>query len=164
MCSCSHAISAKEKSSTGTQQMARSRKCSLVIPKTQYSNSAFSDCCVSWIWSWAFRPFLQVAVWHAPFGACSGIFRHKLFTKSRFCCIVYKLPSTFLVLWHTKLQLFLQWLPLRHLTLCGTFVAWLVHSPMPKLNCSWRFLEHFWIFAKSEGEIKSMTHYSRRAT
>jgi len=40
----------------------------------------------------------------------------------------------------------------------------LVHSPMPKQNCSWRFLEHFWIFAKSEGEIKSMTHYSRRAT
>ena len=40
----------------------------------------------------------------------------------------------------------------------------LVHSPMPKQNCSWRFLEHFWIFDKREGEIKSTTHYSRRAT
>jgi len=66
---------------------------------------------------------------HGPFGACSGIFWHKLFTKSRFRCIVYKLPSIFLVLWHTKLQLFLQWLPLKHLTLCGTFVAGL--GPLP---------------------------------
>jgi len=68
-------------------------------------------------------------VWHTPFGACSGIIRHKLFTKSHFRCIVYKLPLIFLVLWHTKLQLFLQWLPLRHLTLCGTFVTQL--SPLP---------------------------------
>ena len=68
-------------------------------------------------------------VWHGPFGACSGIFRHKLFTKSCFRCIVYKLPSTFLVLWHTKLQLFLQWLPLRYLAHCGTFVAGL--DPLP---------------------------------
>jgi len=59
MCFRSHAISAKEKSSTGTQQMAKSRKCSLVTPKTQYFNSAFSNCCVSWIWSRAFCPFLQ---------------------------------------------------------------------------------------------------------
>jgi len=33
------------------------------------------------------------------------------------------------LLWHTKLQLFLWWLQLRHLTLCGTFVAWL--GPLP---------------------------------
>jgi len=35
------AVSAKEKSSTGSQQMAKEQKCSLVTPKTQYSNSAF---------------------------------------------------------------------------------------------------------------------------
>ena len=46
-------------------------------------------------------------VQYGPFGGCSGIFRHILFTKRRFHYIVYKLPSTFLVLWHTKLQLFL---------------------------------------------------------
>ena len=34
-----YTVSAKEKSSTGTQQ--NNRKCSLVTPKTQYSNSAF---------------------------------------------------------------------------------------------------------------------------
>ena len=50
-------------------------------------------------------------------------------TKSCFCCIVYKLLLPFLVLWHTKLQVFLQWLQLRHLTLCGTFVARL--GPLP---------------------------------
>ena len=40
---------------------------------------------------------------YGPFGACSGIFRYKLFTKSHFHCVVHKLPSVFLVLWHTKL-------------------------------------------------------------
>ena len=69
-------------------------------------------------------------VQHGPFGGCSGIFRHILFTKSRFHYIVYKLPSTFLVLWHTKLQPLLQWFPLRHFPLCGTFV-----SRLGPVNC-----------------------------
>ena len=66
-----------------------------------------------------------------PFGACSSIFRYKLFTKSHFRCIVHKLPSTFLVLWHTKLQLFLRWLRLRRLILWELAPLDSVHSPMP---------------------------------
>ena len=101
---------------------------------------------------------------HGPFGACSDIFRYKPFTKGCFLCIVHKLPSIFLVIWHTKLQLFLQWFRPRHLILCRTFVTRLVSLPMPKQNHSWHFLECFGIFAKREVEIKSMTHFCRRAT
>jgi len=162
MCSCSHAISAKEKSSTSTQQMARNRKCSLVIPKTQYFNSTFPNCCVSWIWSQAFRPFLQATKFDMAHLVLVAVFLGAKSTKSCFCCIVYILLLTFLVLWHTKLQLFFNGFHLGTSLSVELFLLELVHSP--KQNCSWHFLERFWIFAKSEGEIKSMTHYSRRAT
>jgi len=165
MCSCSHAISANEKSSTGTQQMAKSRKCSLVTPKSQYSNSAFSNCCVSWIWSQTFRPFLQATKFDTAYLVLEVVF---LGTNSllRTACIAsstncHQLSLSFGTLsfnfffsgFHLGTSLSVELLSLD-----------LVHSPMPKQNCSWRFLEHFWIFAKSEGEIKSTTHYSRRAT
>ena len=68
-----------------------------------------------------------------------SIFRYyKLFTKSRFRCVVHKLPSTFLVLWHTKLQPFLRWLRLRRLILCGTFVARLGPQRIRRLSRSHR--------------------------
>jgi len=103
-------------------------------------------------------------VWHAPFGACSGIIRHKLFTKSHFCCIVYKLLSIFLVLGTLSFTFFFSGFHLGTSLSAELLSLDLVHSPMPKQNRSWCFLECFWIFVKSEGEIKSMTHYSRRAT
>ena len=123
MCSCSHAISAKEKSSTGTQQMAKSRKRSLVIPKTRYQFRIFRLLCVMDLISSVLPISPSNKVRHGPFGACSGIFRHNLFTKSCFHCIVYKLPLIFLVFGTLSFNFFLQRLPLWHLTLCGTFVA-----------------------------------------
>ena len=165
MCSCSHAISAKEKSSAGIQQMAKSIKCSLVTPKTQYFNSAFSNCCVSWIWSQAFCPFLQatkfntahlvlVAVFWGtnslPRAACIALSTNWHWLSLSFGTLSF---NFFLSGFHLGTSLSVELLSLN-----------LVHSPIPKWNRSWRFLERFWIFAESEGEIKSMTHYSRRAT
>ena len=99
------------------------------------SRSSCSSRGASWIWSRAFRPSLQATKFDTVhLVLVVAFFRYKLFTESRFCCVVHKLPSIFLVHWHTKLQLFLQWLRLKHLILCGSFVTRLGPLPGPCPN------------------------------
>ena len=103
-------------------------------------------------------------VQHGPFGACSGIFGHKLFTKSRLHSIISNCHRLSLSFGTLSFNFFLSGFHLGTSLSVELLSLDLVHSPMPKQNCSWRFLERFWIFGKSKGEIKSTTHYSRRAT
>ena len=144
MCSCSHAISAKEKSSTGTQQMAKSRKCSLVTPKTQYSNSAFSNCCVSWIWSQAFRPFLQATKFDTAhlvlvvvFLGTNSLLSAAAVALSTNC---HRLSLSFGTL---NFNLYFSGFHLGTSLSAELLSLDSVHSSMPKQNRSWRFLECF---------------------
>ena len=115
----------------------KSRKCSLVIPKTQYS-----DCCVSWIWSRTFRPFLQATKFNtahlvvvAVFLGTYSLLRGASIISSTNC---HQLSLSFGTL---SFNFFFSGFHLGTSLSAEPLSLDSVHSPMPKQTCSWCFLE-----------------------